>query len=147
MCTSPRYYLIAEDDQILRLARPTFYDILLHKMPTPFPQFCGHRVRLATLHVAVDGRRAIAVARADFNFITFDHDGLFDSSEWRKSLERTISTWTIPKVGEDSAVIDARAQFVDRRAEAEETWVPTDELRARLVAAAIGKRTPQLRMR
>lgn len=143
MRTSPRYYLIAEDDQIVRLARPTFYDILLQKKATPFPQFRGHRVKLATLHVALDGRRPVAVARADFNYITFDDDGLFDSTEWDKSWERTISTWTLPTLGPDNRVIDARAQFADRAAEAQETWVPSDELRQRLVAAAIGKRQPR----
>jgi hypothetical protein len=143
MRTSPRYYLIAEDDEILRLAQPTFYDILLQKKPTPFPQFRGHRVKLATLHVALDGRRPVAVARAAFNYITFDDHGLFDSTEWDKSFERVIETWDLPKLSADNTVIDARAQFVDRRAEAEETWIPSDELRERLIASAIGKRRPQ----
>jgi hypothetical protein len=142
MSTAPRYYLIADDDTIRRLARATFYDILMQKKPTPFPELRGQRVKLATMYVALDGRRAVAVARAQFNFITFDDNGLFDSTEWDEASERTISTWSIPKIDDEpTPVIDARARFADRRNEIEQTWVPSDELRGRLVAAATGTKS------
>jgi hypothetical protein len=140
MRTAPRYYLIADDDTIYRLARATFYDILMQKKPTPFPELRGQRVKLATIYVALDGRRAVAVARAQFNFITFDDDGLFDSTEWDQASERTIEAWTIPKIDEPSPVIDARARFADRRNEIEQTWIPSDELRTQLFATAVAKR-------
>lgn len=140
MHTAPRYYLIADDDTIYRLARATFYDILLQKKPTPFPELRGQRVKLATIYVALDGRRAVAVARALFNFITFDDEGLFDSTEWDEASERTIEAWTIPKINEPSPVIDARARFADRRNEIEQTWIPSDELRDQLFATAVAKR-------
>jgi hypothetical protein len=138
MRTAPRYYLIADDDTIHRLAQTTFYGIVLQKKPTPFPELRGQRVKLATIYVALDGRRAVGVARAQFNFITFDANGLFDSTEWDKSFEATISTWRIPTIDEATPVIDARARFADRRGQIEQTWVPSDELRGRLVAAATG---------
>jgi hypothetical protein len=141
MRTAPRYYLIADDDTIHRLARATFYDILLQKKPTPFAELRGQRVKLATMYVALDGRRPVAVARAQFNFITFDTNGLFDSTEWDNSFEATISTWTIPTIDQATPVIDACARFADRRDEIEQTWVPSDELRGRLVAAATGTKT------
>ena len=71
--------------------------------------------------VALDGRRAVAVARAQFHFITFNDEGLFDSTEWDESFDTVIDTWTIPKIGEPGPVIDARARFVDRRDEIEQT--------------------------
>jgi hypothetical protein len=141
MRTAPRYYLIADDDTIHRLARATFYDILMQKKPTPFPELRGQRVKLATMYVALDGRRAVAVARAQFNFITFDDNGLFNSTEWDESFDRTISTWTLPTIDQPTPVIDARARFADRRDEIEQTWVPSDELRGRLVAAATGTKS------
>lgn len=141
MRTTPRYYLIGDDDAIHRLARATFYDILMRKKPTPFPELRGQRVKLATMYVALDGRRAVGVARAQFNFMTFDDNGLFNSTAWEESFERTISTWTIPTIHETTPVIDARARFADRRDEIEQTWVPSDELLARLVAAATGTKS------
>ncbi|MBV8546965.1 MAG: hypothetical protein JO093_18830 [Acidobacteria bacterium] len=140
MRTAPRYYLIADDGTIHRLARATFYDILMQKKPTPFPELRGQRVKLATIYVALDGRRAVAVARAQFNFITFDSDGLFDSTEWDEASERTIEAWTIPKIDEPTPVIDARARFAARRNEIEQTWIPSDELRDQLFATAVAKR-------
>lgn len=140
MRTTPRYYLIADDGQILRLAQKTFYDILLKRRATPFSELRGHRVRLATLDVLIDGKRAIGVARANFNYITFDADGLFDSTEWDKSFEHFVSTWDLPTIDADTKVINARSRFADRQRDIDQTWVPSDELRDRLVAAATGKK-------
>lgn len=51
MPTAQRYYLIADDGKIHRLARTTFYKLLEQKIPTPFPEFNGKRVKLATVNV------------------------------------------------------------------------------------------------
>ena len=50
MSTAPRYYLVADDGKIHRLARATFYKLLEQKIPTPFPEFNGRRVKLATVN-------------------------------------------------------------------------------------------------
>jgi hypothetical protein len=99
MSTAPRYYLVADDGKIHRLARATFYKLLEQKIPTPFPEFNGKRVKLATVNVRLDGRRAIGVTRASYTFITFDANGIFDSTEWDTATEATIATWTIPSFG------------------------------------------------
>lgn len=140
MPTAQRYYLIADDGKIHRLARTTFYKLLEQKIPTPFPQFNGRRVKLATVNVRLDGRRAIAVTRASYTFITFDANGIFDSTEWDAATEATIATWTIPSFEPSSPVIDARARFTDRRNELEQTWEPSDDLRKHLFATATAKR-------
>ena len=140
MRSTPRYYLIADDGSIHRLAQATFYKLLEQKIPTPFPEFNGKRVKLATVNVRLDGRRAIAVIRASYTFMTFDAEGIFDSTEWDEAADATIAAWSIPEVGETSPVIDARARFVDRRYEIEQTWQPSDELRNQLFATAVAKR-------
>lgn len=140
MRTAPRYYLIADDGSIHRLARTTFYDLIQQKIATPFPEFKGKRVRLAAVHVRLDGRRPVGVTRASFTFMTFDANGMFDSTEWDEAADAMIDTWTIPSLDRSSPVIDARARFTDRRYEHEQTWKPTDELRRQLFTKAIGKR-------
>ena len=140
MRTAPRYYLIADDGKIHRLARSTFYKLLEQKIPTPFPEFNGKRVKLATVNVRLDGRRAIAVTRASYTFITFDANGIFDSTEWDVASEATIATWTIPSFAPSSPIIDARARFTDRRNELEQTWEPSDDLRRQLFATATANR-------
>jgi hypothetical protein len=37
VATAPRYYLLAEDGTIHRLARSAFYDLILEKIAVPFP--------------------------------------------------------------------------------------------------------------
>lgn len=139
MATSPRYYLLAEDGTIHRLARSAFYDLILEKAAVPFPELSGQRVRLATIHVRLDGRRPVSVAGASFDYMTFRDDGFFDSGEWDQHSDFTIQTWEIPKLDTPPSVLDGRDRFDARRRE-NGTWTPTDELRQRLEIAAIGKR-------
>lgn len=139
MATSPRYYLLAEDGTIHRLARSAFFDLILEKAAVPFPALSGQRVRLATIHVRLDGRRAVSVASASFDYMTFRDDGFFDSGEWDQHSDFTIQTWEIPKLDTPPSVLDGRERFDGRRHE-DGTWTPTDELRQRLELAAIGKR-------
>ncbi|MEO8381774.1 MAG: hypothetical protein ABI779_19085 [Acidobacteriota bacterium] len=140
MRTVPRYYLVGDDGEILRLAQKTFFRILEQRITTPFPQLKGHRVKLATLQVQLDGKRPVAVMKATYNFITFDDNGILDSTEWDQSFEQTIATWAIPSIPKQPTVIDARARFTDRRHHHELTWDPTDELRDALFAKATGHR-------
>jgi hypothetical protein len=144
MRTAPRYYLVGDDGEIHRLAQRTFFRILEQKTATPFPQLKGCRVRLATLHVQLDGKRAIAVAKASYNFITFDDDGLIDSTEWDQAFDETIATWPAPSLSKTSTLIDARARFTDRRHDHELTWNPTDDIREALIAKATGRRRTSL---
>jgi hypothetical protein len=139
MATSPRYYLLAEDGTIHRLARRAFYDLILEKVAVPFPELSGQRVRLATIHVRLDGRRPLSVAGATFNYMTFRDNGFFDSGEWDQGSDFTIRTWELPTVDTPSSVFDGRGRFDVRRRQ-DGTWTPTDELRQRLEIAAIGKR-------
>ena len=139
MATSPRYYLLAEDGTIHRLARSAFYDLILQKVAVPFPDLSGQRVRLATIHVRLDGRRPVSVAAATFNYMTFRDDGFFDSGEWDDDSAFTIQTWTVPTVEAPSGILDGRERF-DARRRQDGTWTPTDELRQRLEIAAVGKR-------
>lgn len=139
MATSPRYYLLAEDGTIHRLARSAFYDLILQKVAVPFPELSGRRVRLATILVRLDGRRPVSVAGATFNYMTFREDGFFDSGEWDQDSEFTIRTWELPTVDSPPSVLDGRQRF-DARRRQDGTWTPTDELRQRLEIAAIGKR-------
>ena len=92
------------------------------------------------MNVRLDGRRAIGVARASYTFITFDANGIFDSTEWDAATEATIATWTVPSFPPSSPVIDARARFTDRRNELEQTWEPSDDLRRHLFATATANR-------
>jgi hypothetical protein len=140
MRTSPRYYLVGDDGEIHRLAQKTFFRILEQKTATPFPELKGQRVRLATLLVQLEGKRPIGIAKASYNFITFDENGLIDSSEWDQAFAETVATWTIPTIPKPSALIDARARFTDRRQQHEMTWSPTDDVREALIAKATGKR-------
>jgi hypothetical protein len=140
MSTVPRYYLVGDDGEIHRLAQKTFFRILEQKTATPFPELKGQRVRLATLHVQLDGKRPIAVAKASYNFITFDDDGILDSSEWDQAFADTVATWTIHSRSKPSTLIDARARFTDRRHDHEMTWKPTDDIREALITKATGKR-------
>ena len=139
MTTSPRYYLLAEDGTIHRLARSAFYDLIVQKVAVPFPELSGQRVRLATILVRLDGRRPVSVAGATFNYMTFREDGFFDSGEWDQDSEFTIRTWELPTVDSPPSVLDGRERF-DARRRQDGTWTPTDELRQRLEIAAIGKR-------
>jgi hypothetical protein len=139
MATSPRYYLLAEDGTIHRLARSAFYDLILEKVTVPFPELSGQRVRLATIHVRLEGRRPVSVAGATFNYMTFRDDGFFDSGEWDQDSDFTIRTWEIPKLDSPPSVLDGRPHFDERRRQ-DGTWTPTDELRQRLEIAAVGKR-------
>lgn len=140
MSTSPRYYLIADDGKVHRLARTIFYKLLEQKIPTPLPEFIGKRAKLARVNVRLDGRRAIAVTRASYTFITFDANGFFDSTEWDAATESTIETWTVPTLPSSAPVIDARARFADRRYELEQTWQSSDDLRRQLFANATAGR-------
>src|SRR5688500_3917531 len=129
MPTAQHYYLIADDAKIHRLARTTFYTLLEQKIPTPLPEIKGKRGKHATVNVRLDGRRAIAVTRASYTFISFDANGFFDSTEWDAATEATIETWTVPTLPSSEPVIDARARFADHRYELEQTWQPSDDLR------------------
>ena len=139
MATSSRYYLLAEDGTIHRLARSAFYDLILEKVAVPFPELSGQRVRLATIHVRLDGRRPTSVASATFNYMTFRDDGFFDSGEWDQASDFTIRTWELPTVDSPPSILDGRERF-DARSREDGTWTPTDELRQRLEIAAVGKR-------
>jgi hypothetical protein len=139
MATSSRYYLLAEDGTIHRLARSAFYDLILQKVVVPFPELSGQRVRLATIHVRLDGRRPVSVAGATFNYMTFRDDGFFDSGEWDQASDFTIQTWQLPTVESPPSILDGRERF-DARRRQDGTWTPTDDLRQRLEVAAIGKR-------
>lgn len=139
MATSPRYYLLAENGTIHRLARSAFYDLILEKVAVPFPELSGQRVRLATIHVRLDGRRPVSVAGATFNYMTFRKDGFFDSGEWIEDSDFTIRTWAVPTVEPLIGILDGRERF-DAQRRQDGTWTPTDDLRQRLEIAAIGKR-------
>lgn len=138
MRTAPRYYVLADDGTIRRLARAKFFAILEQKTAAPFAELHGHRVRLATIQVELDGRRPVAVRGASFNYITFDADGYFDSSEWDNATRTTIEAWKSPTRPTSQSLLDGRDRFAARRRQHEHTWQPDDELRRRLFATATG---------
>lgn len=43
------------------------------------------------------------------HFITFDADGIFDSTEWDAAADASISACVIPALNANTPVIDARA--------------------------------------
>lgn len=133
-----RYYILADDGTIRRLARAMFFAILEQKTPVPFVELHGQRVRLATIQVQLLGRRPVAVADASFGYITFDADGYFDSTEWDNAARTTIEAWRSPGRPKSQSLLDGRDRFAARRRQHEHTWQPDDELRRRLFATATG---------
>lgn len=136
MRTASRYYIVDDDGAIRHLARATFNRIILQLTCSPFADLAGKRVRLAQITVQLDGRKALAVQRASFTYLTFDANGLFDPAEWEDAARATIESWPSPAKPHNSPVIKAAHRFVDRRGALEYDWQPTDELRRELFAKA-----------
>jgi|SRR6185436_7636554 len=140
MSTSQRYYIIADDGSFQPLSRTTFHRIILQKASAPSPAFFGKRVQFAEIVVKLDGRRPVAVQRANFGYLTFDANGEFDSSEWDDIGRSVIESWPAPSVADNGTLVDARHVFADRRIAHEHNWQPSAELRAELFAAATRRR-------
>ena len=138
MRTAQRYYIVADDGAIRRVAVSTFHRIILQRTLTPFADLVGKRVRFAQITVQVDGRKPVGVRGASFGYLTFDDNGLFDSSEWDDAARATVESWPSPTNTAATSVLDARARFTDRRLELEHGWQPSDDLRKELFAKATG---------
>lgn len=138
MRIAPRYYLLAADGTIRRLARAKFFAIVMQQAAAPFAELHGQRVRLATLQVQLHGRRPVAVKDASFGYITFDANGYFDDTEWDSAARTTIEAWRSPGRPKSESLLDGRDRFAARRRQYEHTWQPDDELRRRLFATATG---------
>jgi hypothetical protein len=68
MVTSPRYYLLAEDGTIHRLARSAFYDLILDKVVVPCTELSGPGSPRSTFDATAG---VPSVASATFNDMTF----------------------------------------------------------------------------
>src|SRR5260221_14686471 len=91
-----RFYIITDEGTIRRLGRLAFEGIITQHTPAPFPGLAGKHVRYAQLVVQLEQRKAVAVRRAYYGYLTFDKDDLFDPSEWDKSCEVTMDRWGSP---------------------------------------------------
>jgi hypothetical protein len=143
MGKAARFYIITDDGTIRRLAFLKFYGIVYERARVPFADLAGKRVRYAQLTVRFKQRKAVAVCRAYFGYLTFDNDGIFDLSEWNDLPEQTPGTLTMPTLLDTSLPIDPIWRYAAlRRAQAYD-WEPTQELRRKLFARVAGRPRPR----
>jgi len=79
----------------------------------------------------------VRIQHASFGYLLFDQRGRFDSTEWEEAGRLRIESWRLPRLPQQTTILDAREQFADRCIDREHHWQPSDELRARLIAAAL----------
>ena len=142
MRKATRFYIIGDDGTIRRLAYLKFEGIITQRMQTPFADLAGKRVRYVQLTVQLEQRRAVAILRALFRYLTFDNDGMFDSSEWDQAFEATVDAWGSPVRSRASSSADAITHFANRRRAREYEWQPTVEMRRVLLEKVTRNRRP-----
>jgi hypothetical protein len=99
MATSPRYYLLAGDGTIHRLARSTFYDLILEKAARRAIPRAERSTRPARHDSRSTRRQATRLGRqCDVQLHDLRGDGFFDSGEWDQASDFTIQTWELPTV-------------------------------------------------
>lgn len=138
-----RFYIITDDGTIRRLPFLAFYGVVYERARVPYDDLVGKRVRYAQLTVRFKQRKAVAVCRAYFGYLTFDNVGIFDLSEWNDLPEQTAGTLTMPTLLDTSLPLDPIWRYAARRVAQAYEWEPTQELRRKLFARVAGRRKPR----
>lgn len=134
------YYVVESDGTFWRLPKKTFARIVEPRHNEAHLEFAGQRVRYAQIDVAYEGNAPIAVARATFHSLKFDATGHLDDEDIFKQQELMLKRLAEPDDYSHPGRREARAAQVDDELELRFHWTPTDELRQRLLAAALGNK-------
>jgi hypothetical protein len=91
------------------------------------PEFANRRIRMATIFVATEGRKAVRIYRTEFSVWEFDGGG-------RAQINAsTVAFLDLLHGKPPSGAVDARRQFFERRYR----WKPSPQLHTALCKAAL----------
>lgn len=131
-------FLLDQDDGLYRLPNARFEKMLRDPTSHRLLRFAGARVRMTDVAVELQDRQPISVVRITFGFLSFDGDGYFDASafkrhQWARAELRWASS--IAESGSAKTVVDAANRFVAQ----EGLWAPSRNLQRRIDAVALGQ--------
>ena len=141
MGISSRRFLLDQDDHLYQLRNSTYELMLQDPGSNPIPRFAGQRVRMADLLVELVDRQPIRVVRSAYGIFTFDADGCFDPSTFRRQqwarAEQALAPLSTELGGTSTVVVDAKTRFVAQGGH----WTPSQTLASRIRDAALEQGT------
>lgn len=98
------------------------------------PDFVSRQVRMASVYVELEGRRAVRIVREDYEVVVFGADGALDIEAHHRKLKAVasrIERRLLGTAGVASNVVEAEDRFVL----ASSAWSPTSEQRTCVLEA------------
>ena len=130
--------MVDENDQLYRLASTKFDQMLRNPASQCFPQFAGHRVRLANIIVELSGQKPIKVVRITFDILTFGDMGHFDSRTFNRHqfarAEQALAPVLAVSKGQ-GRVVEAASRFTEQGGR----WLPSGTVARAVEDAAMGR--------
>jgi hypothetical protein len=143
-----RIFFVHDDGALRRIPMTRFERLYLRNDKNErFPEYARQRVRYALVVLELKNKKPVAVERIDCSVITFYAEGELDQSEWLRGAALGMNmAFPEESTTSSSSVIDASSHFSRKSYENQFRWRLTREIQSAIEEAAIGGKTPSLRL-
>ena len=142
MGMSTRFFIVDDNDAIHRISIARYNRMMRRDPDERFDQYAGKRIRCAMVVLETEGRKPVAVLRADYYFLTFDSEGLIDDTP-SEAKGRLVADMLPPilESEEPENIVNAQSHFARKRYKHEYLWTPAPEIEKSIMKAIFGENT------
>lgn len=136
---SIRFFIITEDDEILRVPINKFERLLKGTDEDKIEEFAGKRVRAAEIGVLLENRKPVEVIHAVYHYLYFNENGILDKDRLINNAN-IVSTAGIAPIFTQKRhdnIINAQQEFAKRQRDHAVCWKPGMQLERNILDASI----------
>ncbi len=140
MGTRLRFFIVDDSDAVQRIPMTRYHRMMERDPNECFASYAGKRIRCAMVALETEGRIPLYVLRTDYYFLTFDSEGLIDTT-LSGDEGRLVADMLPPILESDKPenVVDAKSHFARKRYKQEYLWTPSPEIENSIVIAIFGE--------
>lgn len=130
---SLRIFFIDNDNNIKKIPLTRFDRISDRDTKEKLNEYKNSRIRYAEIVVELKNRKPVFIARAVYEYLQFDSNGLLDEKFLDDKWQVTSNILPLPFLSDDSEkVIYAADRFAKKRFKNEFTWIPSPKLEKKI---------------
>ena len=130
---SLRIFFIDKDDNIRKIPLTRFDRILARDPKEKLVEYKNSRIRYAEVVIELENRKPVSIARAVYEYLQFDSNGLLDDKFRDAKWEIMSNILPLPSLSDDSdKIIYAADRFAEKRFKNVFTWTPSRKLEKKI---------------
>lgn len=131
------WIFIVNDDASIQRFPLTRYERLIERDPNErLPQYANKRVRYILSAVDLVNRVPVEILRAQFSYLSFDSDGLFDRAKLREEVKLYIDILPpAPIIRYPWDIVEPKPSLPKECHNENDKWTPTQEIEAAIINA------------